>query len=144
MAYTDSVTVTTTLPLQGVWISDTSPEVLAAVHYPFGKAQRDHSIDPMGTASWYAGRESPVFDYGEHSDVNLGITVDVPNGPTYLAEIEALEAYATTRRPAWVRDNRGRVVHGILSGFKVTDTAWGAVVSFTVTKTHRDVTTAVT
>lgn len=143
MPYTDSVTSSIALPLQGVWLGDTSPSVLSPINYMYGKAQRDHAINTMGEGSYYAGREAPLFDYGEHSEVTFSVTIDVPNGATYLAEIEALEAYATSRRPVWVRDNRGRAVHGTISGFKVNDTAWGAQVTFTVTKAHRDVTTAV-
>lgn len=141
MAYSDSASATVTLPLIGVWLVDIIDiGALDPAYFPYGKAQRDHAIDVMGVGSFYAGRESPMFDYGEHIDVTYGFTIDVPNGSTYFSDLETLENYSKLKRSVWVRDNRGRAVYGNIYGFKVTDTAWGATVTFSVTQATRDVT----
>lgn len=143
MPYTDSVPVSTSLPLRGVWIHDPLDAEGTISPFPYGSAQRDTSIDVMGAGAFFAGRSSPVFDYGEHEDEIVGCTVDVPHGPAYRADLALLEAFARSKRSLWFRDNRGRAVLGVMSGFKSTDQPWGSAVSFSVTRAHRDIETAV-
>lgn len=143
MPYTDSVPVSTTLPLRGVWIHDPLDAPGSISSYPYGASQRDTSIDAMGAGAFFAGREAPVFDYGEHIDEITGCTVDVPHGTTYRADLAKLRAFAKSKRAFWFRDNRGRVVFGTMSNFKETDQDWGSTVSFNMTQAHRDIETVV-
>lgn len=143
MAYTDSEPATASLPLRGVWIHDPAHAEDSIASFPYGANARDTTLDPMGAGAFFAGRTYPVVDYGEHEDETVGCTVDVPHGPTYRADLLALEEFAKSKRALWFRDNRGRAIFGTMSGYKETDQPWGSAVSFTMTRSHRDITTAV-
>ena len=140
MPFTDSDIVTASLALRGVWIHDPLDVETSLASFPYGSAQRDTTVDAMGEGSFFAGRADPVFDYGEHLTRTVGCTIDVPHGPTYRDDLARLEEFAESKRSLWFRDNRGRSLLGTMSGFKSTDQPWGSVVSFTITKAHRDVT----
>ena len=142
MPYTDSDVETASIEFSGVWLHD-EEGTIGPHNFPYGSSARDTSIDTMGTGTFYAGRVAPVFDFGEHESNVVGVSVDVPHGPDYRASLALLEEFARSRRPVWFRDNRGRVVYGVMRSFKHTDEAWGSVVSFNVEAVHRDITTAV-
>lgn len=143
MAYTDSAPASAVLPLRGVWIHDPAHAEDSIAQFAYGANARDTSIDVMGVGSFFAGRTSPMFDYGEHEDESHAVTIDVPHGPAYRTDLARLEAFAKLKRAVWFRDNRGRVMFGTMSGYKAVDQGWGSTVSFTMTRAHRDITTAV-
>lgn len=143
MPYTDSEPVTATLDLIGAWVHDPDDPEGSIVNYPYGSAQRGTEYDPMGSGTFYAGRPHPVFDFGEHEAETVGVTIDVPHGTDYRSHLASLKKFAASKKPVWFRDNRGRAVHGLMTGFSVNDQPWGASVSFTVEQSDREVTTAV-
>lgn len=133
MVYRDSLIGSTTLELQGVWIMDPATGGQGSARgYPYGAAQREERVDPMGEATYYAGRVDPVTDYGEHEYVSMAVTLDVPHGPTWQADLEDLRAFALGKRIMHVRDNRGRALYGTLEGFRIMDQTWGSQATFTV------------
>lgn len=133
MAYRDSEAATTDLQLLGVWVMDPAlGGQESARHYLYGASQREENLDPLGEATYYAGRTDPVTDYGEHESVGVSMTLDIPHGPTWRTDLEDLRAFAMGKRVVHVRDNRGRALYGTLEGFRVSDQSWGSRVSFTV------------
>jgi len=143
MAYTDSEPVTATIGILGVWMHDPDDPEGSIQNYPYGSAQRGTEYDAMGSGTFYAGRAHPVFDFGEHEAETVGVTIDVPHGTSYRADLDSLKAFAASKKALWFRDNRGRVVYGLVQDFSVNDQPWGASVSFTVEQSDREVTTAV-
>jgi hypothetical protein len=140
MPWSDSDPAELTVGLAGVWIHD--PETggqASARHYPYGASQRDDGLDTMGQPNYYAGRESPVVDYGEHSAFVVGVSLDVPHGATWRTDLEDLASFASAKRILFFRDNRGRALYGVMGDLKRTDQDWGTRVSFSVTQVHRDV-----
>jgi len=141
MATKDSATVTTTLALQGVWLQDPMVgDQESARHFPYGSAAREESLDPMGEETFFAGRTDPVTNYGEHEAYAVGVTMDVPHGPTWAQDLEDLRAFAGSKRVIFFRDNRGRALYGVLESFRIRDAAWGSQVSFTVSRRDHAVT----
>lgn len=142
MPWTDSEVVEADLPLLGVWIHDPGAGGQdTSRHYLYGSAQRDDALDVMGEARYFAGRSDPVVDYGEHQALTVGVTLDIPHGPTWRADLDSLQAFAAGRTTVHFRDNRGRSLYGQLSDFKRKDAEWGTQVSFTVTQSAWDLET---
>lgn len=139
MAYTESAPVEASLDLLGVWIHDPGTGGQDTTrHFPYGSAQRSDSLDAMGEGRYYAGRADPVVDYGEHQAVSVSVSIDVPHGVTWRADLDALEAFAAGKSTIHYRDNRGRALYGQVTDFKRTDQTWGTAVSFNVTQSSWD------
>ncbi len=141
MSYTDSEPVTGSLTLQGLWIHEPSDPEGTVRQFLYGRAGRQAGIALSQVGAYYAGREQPVFDYGEHETDTLSVRIDVPESDTWRADIDALAAYARLRALVTVRDNRGRVVVGSLSGYAESDQDWGTQVSLQLTRADQTVTT---
>lgn len=142
MPFTDSASVTGVLPIRGVWIHDPDSPEATLRNFAFGANQRSDSFDPMGAGSFFSGRTAPVFDYGDHVGETWDIVIDVPFGETHDDDLTLLRIFAKTRKPVWVRDNRGRAMYGSIGSLRVTDTAFGEQVAFTLTSTYRTITEA--
>lgn len=144
MAYTDSEPAVTELDLRGVWLHFPDDDATAQAtirSFPYGASQRDDSLDTLGEANYYAGRQDPVVDYGEHVAEVVGVTIDVPHGTTYREALADLDTFARGKRTIHFRDNRGREVHGQMADLKRKDMDWGTQVSFTITRSAWDVET---
>lgn len=138
-AFTDSAPALCTLDLTGVWIHDPAASAQdTARHYPFGANQREAALNTMGEANYYAGRQDPVMDYGEHLAEDYSFTLDVPHGVDWVTQVRELRAFAVAKRTLMFRDNRGRAIHGQMTGYRERDQGWGTQVSFTVTRSAWD------
>ena len=133
MSYTESVPVTITPRLEGVWLHAPEDPEGTALHLRYGGTGRTEEIDVPAGESWYAGRTFPVVDFGEHESERVPVRMTVPaqDGTSGLA---ALRALVRRRSTLSYRDGRGRSVIGYLSGLRVQDEEWGASVSFTVNR----------
>jgi hypothetical protein len=143
MAYTDSESAEATLELVGVWIHDPDDPEGSIAAFPYGSAARSTDYDAMGSGAFYAGRAHPVFDFGEFESEAVSVSIDVPHGTAYRTDLDTLRAFAASKKALWFRDNRGRAVHGIMTGFGINDQTWGAQVSFGVEQSDREIETAV-
>lgn len=138
-AYSDSVPAVTELDLRGVWLHFPGGDPADTTRsYPYGASQRGDSLDTMGEERYYAGRADPVVDYGEHQLQVYSVTVDVPHGSTYRADLTDLESFASGRQTVHYRDNRGRAAYGQMADFSRKDMDWGTQVSFTITQSSWD------
>lgn len=130
--FTDS-TITmleTALQLQGVWIHDPTDDEFTVRQFLFGKDSRSTAINTRGATQIYAGRRFPVVEFGEHQEDDFSISIDVPHGPTYRTELSDLATFMEAKTTLVLRDNRGRVAYGTMSGYNQGDQAWGATVGF--------------
>lgn len=141
MPYTDSDSAQITLQIHGIWLHEPSDPQGTVRDFPYGEANHEDSFDSMGVGTYYVGRSSPVFDYGDPSSSSVSATIDVLNGSDYLTILDSLREFAAAKKELYYRDNRGRSMYGTMSGFKVSDQRWGAQVSFTFTQAYRVVTT---
>lgn len=142
MPFTDSESVFGTLPIRGVWIHDPDSPEATLRNFAFGANQRVDTFDPMGTGSFFAGRDAPVFDYGDPVGRTWDLVIDIPYGQTHDEDLALIREFARARKNVWVRDNRGRAMYGAIGSLKVTDTAFGEQTAFTVTAAYRTVTEA--
>lgn len=131
MPYTDSDTMEGTLEIQGVWIHDPDDAEGTATHYLYGKAMRATNLAVESSATLYAGREFAVVDFGETTTQQHPITLHVPFGTDWWAKLEALREFVLARKTLFLKDNRGRAVYGVPSGYTEDDQEWGTAVSFT-------------
>lgn len=128
-----------TLCLQGIWIHDPDDPAnaeLSAQHYRYGWRGKGDETTVVAEAVFYAGRESPVYDYGEHVTETLTVPIQVPRGDDWLAQITALKELPRARRTLCIRDARGRRIFGAITSVSRDDEQWGTSVSFTVTTVH--------
>lgn len=130
MPYTDSDPSTEGLQLEGVWLHNPSNPTESLVQYRFGKANRGTSIETMPEKQVFAGREFPVFEYGEHTDITYTVKIDMPETSTTQDDLLTLIDFAELKQTLCLRDNRGRLAFGIIDGFSINDTDWGAEVGF--------------
>lgn len=134
MAFADSAPVVGRLDLVGVWIHDPDDPVGTVQSYPFGASARERTVDTMPAGNYYAGRQSPVVDFGEFEAEGISFSVQIPHGPTWRTDVARVRALASQKQTMLYRDNRGRVLPGVLSGYREQDQDWGTVVSFVVTR----------
>jgi hypothetical protein len=140
MPTSDSDPGTGTLALTGVWLHDPDDAEGTATGFPYGAAAREHSYDTAGQGTLYAGRTYPVTDYGEHEEETLTVSIAVPHGSGYAADLATLASFARAKRTVWARDNRGRSLPATINSFKIQDQKWGATVAITLTRVDYPVT----
>jgi hypothetical protein len=134
-SYTDSVSSTASLALQGVWIHDPESAAGTVRQYPYGKAARDLSVDVDQQPLYFAGRTNPVVEFGETQESVFAVRVDVPHDAVWQTTVDTLRAFSTLRKVICIRDNRGRKIFGPVSGYREKDQEWGTEVSFSVLQT---------
>lgn len=138
MTYTDSDPETAGLQLLGVWVHDPLDPEGTVRQFLYAKSARASTVDTMGSASFYAGRQFQVVEYGEHQDDVFAVRMNVPHGTDWAADLAALTVFAEARRTLCFRDGRGRLFFGAVAGYQETDEDWGTAVSFTVTRVDYD------
>lgn len=134
----DSSEATATLTLTGVWLHDPDDPDGTATGFDYGGPAGKFSVDAEQIGTHYAGRDYPVFDYGEQRDDVLSVQVDVPFGSTWEDDLTVFRWFVRANGNTVVRDSRGRVVRGPLTGYSESDQQWGTQVSATVTQTDWD------
>jgi hypothetical protein len=138
---TDSTIDQGALALEGVWIHDPADPANAddsAHQFPFGRTSNSDDLDLFGEGTYYAGRELPVWEFGEHRAEKLNVVVDVAGGATWLNDVAALRTFAVQRTVVCVRDARGRRVFGVLERPSTSDERWGSSIGFAATSVDYD------
>lgn len=133
MPSSESAPVEASLDLMGLWLHEPTDPEGTAENYLYGKSTRSTAITLDGVGRRYAGRASQVFDFGEHQDTVVQVSVDVPNGDDWAAQLASLQHFATSRHVLCLRDNRGRRVFGVLSDYQEADADFGTRVTFRFT-----------
>jgi hypothetical protein len=115
----------------GVWLHDPEDPESTAVNFLYGAGKSD-TLDTMGQGTLYAGREYPVVDFGEGSNAEVNVTIQVPAGTAWASDLAALDDVAAWKRTVVYRDSRGRNVPGVIKDYTRKDERWGTSVTFTV------------
>jgi len=124
--------------LEGVWIHDPDSAQDTVKNYRFGKDAKNSSIDIIGAKHVFAGRRFPVFEYGEHQEDKVSVSIIVDHGPDYMQQLQELRDFAELKKTIVYRDNRGRMFYGAISGFSDSDKSYGSDVSFEVQRVDRE------
>lgn len=133
------VVVAEPVHLVGLWIHDPINPNQTSTQFKYGKDSRSYSIDIGGSSMFFAGREFPVTEFGEHRNDSYSVSVTIPHGPQYHAERELLRNTVLTRRTMCFRDNRGVVVYGTVGDLGEDHESHGSDFSFEVTRVHREI-----
>lgn len=138
MPSTDSASIESSTTFQGLWIHDPlDPE--GTIHqFLYARSARGVGIDVEQQGMVFAGRQYPVFDYGENQQDSFKVRIDIPNGSTWADEIDVIQDFAQVRRTLCFRDNRGRVFFGTMKGYEEADQDWGTSVAFAVERASYD------
>lgn len=136
--YTDSVAAQLSMTMQGLWIHDPLDPEGTVQQYIYGKATRSTSIDMGQKGLVFAGRTYPVFEYGEHQEDDYDITILVPFDSSWQTTMATLSEFGQARKTICVRDNRGRIMFGSISGYKENDEDWGTEVRFNISRADYD------
>lgn len=121
-------------PLQGVWLFDPTYPAGTSVQYLYGNVGRAEDLNVENAALQFIGRTSPVIDFGQSEGQTLGLSFVIPYSDTYAAEVAGFRSMVRNRRTLCYRDNRGRILWGVLTGIGVTDTRSGTAVTTTFTQ----------
>lgn len=124
-----SVTVTSA-PLVGVWIHDPTnpPETIS--NFPYGNIGRTEGLTVQSSALSFIGRSLPVYDMGGNETHSLNIDILLPSGSDEQQLVEWFRKILWNRSVICYRDNRGRIVYGIIESLNLTDAREGTTVSF--------------
>jgi len=132
MAQASSAVYTATAPtLEGVWVHDPAFAEVTISQYPYGNVGRSEGISVESAELRFIGRALPVYDMGGFESQNLSIDIMVPAGPDEQDQVDWFRTAVRNRRTLCYRDNRGRIVYGILGSIDFEDQREGTSVSFT-------------
>jgi hypothetical protein len=127
------------LQLQGVWVHDPENPDDSIQQYRFGKDNRSDDVEVHASEQFFAGRELPVYDFGEHTQDDSSYSVLVASGDDYHEKMQTLKSFVKSRRIVIVRDNRGRHSRGVILSVSKTDQPIGTEATFTVHRTDTTV-----
>lgn len=119
--------------LQGVWFFDPSSPRATSTQYLYGNVGRGEGLNVESAALQFIGRTSPVIDFGQSEGQTLALTFTIPYSDTHTAEVAGFRTLVRNRRTLCYRDNRGRILWGVLTGLGITDARHGTVIGTTFT-----------
>lgn len=133
--FIDSVAVSVTIMLEGVWLHDLVDPAGSLRQYRYQAGARKENYDAETELLHFAGRPFPVADYGEHGEQGVDVALFVPYGGDGIAYLRSV----IERRVMVVyRDNRGRVMFAALHGLSLQDVAAGTEASFRVDRVNHE------
>lgn len=118
--------------LEGVWIHDPDDPQGTISSYRFGKDTRSDDREVKKGAIQFIGRTHPIYEFGTYQEDRVPFTVTTPgvNSDEYQSLIDWYEL----RKTVIFRDNRQRLVEGVLTSFSGSDTSVGNDVALTIEK----------
>jgi hypothetical protein len=132
MAQATSAVVTATTSLfTGVWVHDPASAEQSIHNFLYGNVGRTEGISVESASLRFIGRALPVYDMGGFESQSLSINILVPNGPDEQDQVDWFREAVRNRRTLCYRDNRGRLVYGIIGSIAFEDRRTGTGVTFT-------------
>jgi hypothetical protein len=133
VASTYSTIVSTIAPaLDGVWIHDPTNPVGTLRGFLFGSRDRTQEDTVTSSSLQFVGRTYPVYEYGDGQGGTVQMTIQIPFGDTWAADVAYLRALPFGRTTYCYRDNRGRVLFGSVVQMSIADQMYGTAASLTV------------
>lgn len=126
--YNDSVIVYESITLRGVWLHDvTNPD---SVHnFIFDGDGRSEDWQAQASYMQFAGRKSPVTEFGEHEHKSISVTLNMLKR---TADLPVLENLLHAKNTLCYRDGRGRRIFGTATSLPTGDEFYGYVVDLNV------------
>lgn len=127
---TTSTIVEVTAPhLTGVWIHDNLDSGGTVRQFLTHADDRGETIDIESSEFLFAGRTQPVYQFGDFRRRTIAVTLEIPWSDTWEDDLDFLIELFESRRPFVYRDNRGRLVYGVLLKLDPKDARWGTQVN---------------
>jgi hypothetical protein len=141
MAESISTTATLVAPaLVGTWVFDPTGPDATEQNYPYSIG-RGQSIKPASAQLVVAGRTYPIAEFGENESETLSVPIIIPFGDGHDAQVKWWRDATRARRTLCYRDNRGRLVYGVLlDGLEVNDAVAGTNMTIKLTRVDYSVT----
>lgn len=139
MASADSgIQTVTASVLDGVWLHEDADPENTLTQYLFGnKSSRTENLSVEGAEIVVLGREYPLADFGIGEERSVGIQFTIPWDDGHDETVENLRALVRHRNVLCYRDNRARLVFGVLEGLTINDTMYGSEVAGTIVQVER-------
>lgn len=131
---TSSAISATASTLFGVWVHDpTDPSGTIRAFPHAGSRSEPRSV--AAEKLIVHGRRRPIAEFGEHDDDGLAVTLFVPFGGDHADGVQFWRDALTNRRVICYRDNRSRVVFGVLlDGIEPSDERAGTSIAVKLTE----------
>lgn len=134
-----SATVEESVRLLGVWMHLPDDPEGTIINLPFGQEERGASHNTFSALSRTAGREYPIADFATYHDDVYTVSVKVPFGSNWWANMEAVRNLEHAHSTVVYRDGRRRFAYGIISSdLAEADKNYGTDVSFSFTRVDYD------
>lgn len=136
MSTATSSTSSTSAPgLVGAWIHQPSDPEGTERNFQYQAGARAESLEVEAAMLRFNGRTFPVAEFGDAETEAVALSVQLDMDDEHDAAREWWRTTLRARALVCYRDNRGRVVFGVLSGkVGLTDVASGTTVSVTVNR----------
>jgi hypothetical protein len=118
--------------LLGAWIHDVTDPAGTLVQYLYTGSGRTETIGVDGTAMDTIGRSYPIVEFGiaENSTLDLSFQIPYEDNENIQDAVDHFRDLVNNRNTLVYRDNRGRLVYGVVTDLTITDEKWGQSVSF--------------
>lgn len=128
-----SDTISATAPsFMGVWLHDPTDPAATLRNYLFTDGRSERLAVDVARLVVH-GRRRAIAEYGDRTDDGVSVTLRIPFGGDHDSLVEYLRDVVRNRRVICYRDNRGRVVFGVLlDGISPDDVRDGTTVGLEV------------
>lgn len=124
--------------MYGVWIHDPEDPAGTERNFLYGGIGRGSSVSVEYQTLQFAGRVHPVAEFGEHENWNAEFTLNIPYGTTWRSDVNALIAFARSRKTMLYRDGRGRRLYGVIPSADLKDARGMEDISISVQRVDYD------
>jgi hypothetical protein len=134
------VVTATAASLVGVWLHDPIDPTGTIRNYLYTDGRSDR-VASDGERLVVHGRRRAIAEFGEHEDDGVSVKLRIPFSGDHDSLVGFLRDAVRNRRAICYRDNRGRVVYGVLlDGVEVADVREGSEVVLDLSAIDYDVT----
>lgn len=132
MTFTDSdVYTVTTGQLLGVVIAD--PSSPGSGHtYLYGNIGRAETLTVGAYGTRYLTQPKQEFSFSDNEDNTVSLNILIPFSDTHDLDVQAMRNFVRRRKVLLYRDNRGRLLYGVLLNVDIADAPEGTYVSGTL------------
>jgi hypothetical protein len=128
--YNDSVIISASITLKGVWLHDvTNPSTIH--NFKFDGGGRSQDLQVQANYMQFAGREKPVTEFGEHEHNSISVTLNMLKKSV---DLNVLDSIIRAKNTLCYRDGRGRRIFGTATSLPTDDEFYGYEVDFKITE----------
>lgn len=121
--------------LTGPWIHLVSDPAGTEGNFIYQDSERGENLAVNGALLSFVGRTFPVADFGTQESHEMALAVRIPWDEGHDYAVTLMRMYERARSTLCYRDNRGRLLYGVILELSVMDaTDAGSIVEFTLSR----------